>query len=62
MVPIVRGIIVITLFQCLACPSVMTIRPTGASRNTLERHFRDLIERNHLEQHGSGHRAWQGLK
>ena len=26
------------------------------------RHFRDLTERNHLEQHGSGRGVWYGLK
>ena len=35
---------------------------TGASRNTLKQHFRDLTERNHLEQHGSGRGVWYGLK
>jgi len=38
------------------------IRLTGASRNTLKQHFRDLTERNHLEQHGSGRGVWYGLK
>jgi Fic family protein len=38
------------------------IRLTGASRNTLKQHFRDLIERKHLEQHGSGRGVWYGLK
>ncbi len=38
------------------------IKLTGASRNTLKRHFRDLIERRHLEQHGSGRGVWYGLK
>jgi Fic family protein len=35
---------------------------TGASRNTLKQHFRGLIERNHLAQHGSGRGVWYGLK
>jgi Fic family protein len=39
-----------------------TIKLTGASRNTLKQHFRDLTERNHLEQHGSGRGVWYGLK
>lgn len=30
------------------------IKLTGASRNTLKRHFRELVERKHLEQHGRG--------
>ncbi len=38
------------------------IKLTGASRNTLKQHFRDLIERKHLEQHGSGRGVWYGLK
>jgi len=38
------------------------IKLTGASRNTLKQHFRDLNERNHLEQHGSGRGVWYGLK
>jgi Fic family protein len=35
---------------------------TGASRNTLKGHFRDLIARKHLELHGSGRGVWYGLK
>jgi len=38
------------------------IKLTGASRNTLKQHFRDLTERNHLEQHGSGRGVRYGLK
>ena len=38
------------------------IKLTGASRNTLKQHFRDLTERNHLERHGSGRGVWYGLK
>jgi len=38
------------------------IRLTGSNRNTLKQHFRDLIERGHLEQHGSGRGAWYGLR
>lgn len=38
------------------------IKLTGASRNTLKQHFRDLTERNHLEQHGSGRGVWYGMK
>ena len=38
------------------------IKLTGASRNTLKQHFRNLTERNHLEQHGSGRGTWYGLK
>ena len=38
------------------------IKLTGASRNTLKQHFRALVARNHLEQHGSGRGVWYGLK
>jgi Fic family protein len=38
------------------------IKLTGASRNTLKAHLRDLVERKHLEQHGSGRGVWYGLK
>ena len=38
------------------------IKLTGAGRNTLKQHFRDLTERNHLEQHGRGRGVWYGLK
>ncbi|GHT93823.1 cell division protein Fic [Betaproteobacteria bacterium] len=37
------------------------IKLTGASRNTLKQHFRNLIERKHIEQHGSGRGVWYGL-
>ncbi|MBA4743023.1 MAG: Fic family protein [Azoarcus sp.] len=38
------------------------IRLTGSSRNTLKQHFRALVERGHLEQHGSGRGVWYDLK
>ncbi|TAM04933.1 MAG: Fic family protein [Paraburkholderia sp.] len=38
------------------------IKLTGSNRNTLKQHFRDLIERGHLELHGSGRGVWYGLK
>lgn len=38
------------------------IRSTGASRNTLKSHFRELTERNHLERQGSGRGVWYALK
>lgn len=38
------------------------IKLTGSNRNTLKPHFRDLIKRGHLEQHGSGRGVWYGLK
>jgi Fic family protein len=37
------------------------IRLTGASRNTLKQHFRNLVDRGHLQGHGSGRGAWYGL-
>ncbi|MBT9611891.1 MAG: Fic family protein [Burkholderiales bacterium] len=38
------------------------IKLTGASRNTLKQHFRALVERGHLNQHGSGRGVWYELK
>jgi Fic family protein len=38
------------------------IKLTGSSRNTLKQHFRDLVERQHLESRGSGRGAWYGMK
>jgi len=38
------------------------IRLTGASRNTLKQHFRQLVERGHLNQQGAGRGVWYGLK
>lgn len=38
------------------------IRLTGASRNTLKLHLRELTRRNHLEQHGRGRGVWYALK
>jgi Fic family protein len=38
------------------------IRLTGSSRNTLKQHFRALVERGHLVQHGSGRGVWYELK
>lgn len=38
------------------------IKLTGASRNTLKQHFRDLVARQHLQPHGSGRGAWYGLR
>lgn len=39
-----------------------TIRLTGASRNTLKQHFRTLVERGVLSQHGSGRGVWYDLR
>jgi Fic family protein len=38
------------------------IKLTGASRNTLKRHFRALVERGTLNQHGSGRGVWYDLR
>jgi Fic family protein len=37
------------------------IRLTGASRNTLKQHFRALVQRGYLNQHGSGRGVWYEL-
>ena len=34
---------------------------TGTSRNTLKRHFRQMVEKEHLVLHGSGRGAWYAL-
>jgi len=39
-----------------------SIRLTGASRNTLKQHFRTLVERGELNQHGSGRGFWYDLR
>jgi Fic family protein len=38
------------------------IKLTGASRNTLKVHLRDLVEGNYLNQHGSGRGVWYEIK
>jgi Fic family protein len=38
------------------------IKLTGASRNTLKQHFRALVERGTLSQHGSGRGVWYDLR
>ncbi|MEW6500227.1 MAG: DUF977 family protein [Thermodesulfobacteriota bacterium] len=38
------------------------IRLTGASRNTLKQHFRALVERGTLNQHGNGRGVWYDLR
>ncbi len=38
------------------------IKLTGASRNTLKQHFRALVERGHLNQHGRGRGVWYTLR
>ena len=37
------------------------IKLTGASRNTLKLHFRSLVQRGYLNQHGRGRGVWYGL-
>jgi Fic family protein len=37
------------------------IKLTGTSRNTLKVHFRNLVERGHLIQHGNGRGVWYEL-
>jgi predicted HTH transcriptional regulator len=38
------------------------IKLTGVSRNTLKQHFRALVERGHLNLHGSGRGVWYELR
>ncbi len=38
------------------------IKLTAASRNTLKQHFRALVERGVLDQHGSGRGVWYSLR
>lgn len=38
------------------------IKLTGVSRNTLKAHFRNLVERGHLSQQGSGRGVWYELR
>ena len=38
------------------------IKLTGASRNTLKQHFRALVERGAIAQHGSGRGVWYDLR
>ena len=37
------------------------MRLTGGSRNTLKQHFRALVDRRHLSQHGAGRGVWYVL-
>jgi DNA-binding transcriptional regulator YhcF (GntR family) len=34
---------------------------TGVNRNTLKKHFSQLVEKGHLVLHGSGRGAWYAL-
>ena len=38
------------------------IRLTGAGRNTLKQHFRAMVEREYLNQHGGGRGVWYELR
>jgi len=38
------------------------IKLTGTSRNTLKQHFRTLVERGQLNQHGGGRGVWYELR
>lgn len=38
------------------------IRLTGASRNTLKQHLRQLVEKNYLTRHGGGRSTWYTLR
>lgn len=38
------------------------IKFTGVSRNTLKQHFRNLVERGHLNQHGGGRGVWYEIR
>ena len=38
------------------------IQLTNTSRNTLKQHFRNLVAKGHLRQHGNGRGAWYELK
>ena len=38
------------------------VKLTGANRNTLKQHFRALVERGTLNQHGSGRGVWYDLR
>ncbi|HSI58016.1 MAG TPA: Fic family protein [Ideonella sp.] len=38
------------------------VKVTGGNRNTLKQHFRALVERSHLAQHGSGRGVWYQLR
>jgi Fic family protein len=37
------------------------VKITGTSRNTLKEHFRQLVEKNHLQMHGQGRGVWYSL-
>ncbi len=37
------------------------IKKSGASRNTLKEHFRNLVEKRHIVQHGAGKGTWYAL-
>jgi len=37
------------------------VHKTGASRNTLKEHFRNLVEKKHLVRYGAGKGTWYAL-
>jgi predicted HTH transcriptional regulator len=39
-----------------------SVRQTEVSRTTLKQHSRNLVERGHLNQHGSGRGVWYDLR
>ena len=43
------------------CATARRMSLTGASRNTLKEHFRDLVEKNLILQHGGGRSTWYSL-
>ena len=42
--------------------SIVSSKLTSVSRNTLKQHFRALVERGTLNQHGSGRGVWYDLR
>ena len=38
------------------------VQVTGANRNTIKHHLRNLVERGHLGQQGSGRGVWYELR
>ena len=50
------------LRQVATIESIGSSKLTGASCNTLKQHFRALVERGALNQHGSGRGVWYDLQ
>ena len=57
-----REQIVLASMPDLQLQIVEVIRLTAASRNTLKQHFRVLVKRGTLIQHGSGRGVWYALR